>query len=150
MENLCQIGHAVEAALATDPDGRTLRIRSAYRDLSCKGSGPECFRRVRYPGASSDEWPDAARLPAPGFRAADRRCSESCDVPIGTLVIEFSRDVYHGKRGRCSVGFFVVADRGDGKPILCEVPHRTLRSRPVYEVTIPGRGVAEIPRREHA
>lgn len=70
----------------------TVTIRSAYRDLSCKMSGTECFRRVAYAPTAGDvetEWPDVERLPGRGIRASERRCTVSCEVPVGTLVQDF-------------------------------------------------------------
>jgi len=62
-----------------------------------------------------------------------------CEVPVGTLVQRFSREVFHGQRGRCSVSFaLVVQSAADpAKGALIELAHRTLRSRPVYEVALP-------------
>jgi hypothetical protein len=143
-----------EAACAAltnpDPDGPQVRIRAAYRDLSCSGSGPECYRRVRYPGRSEDEWPDCDRLPASGFRASERRASTECLVPVGTLVISFERSVYRGQRGRCSVSFSVVVPKAPGSSLgtLVECEHRTLRSRPVYEITLPNGQKTEVSRRQ--
>jgi hypothetical protein len=141
---------AAIAALANpDPDGPTVRIRAAWRDLSCAGSGPEAYRRVRYPGATTDEWPDCDRLPAPGIRASERRCTEYCEVPIGTLVTTYERSVYRGRRGRCSISFGVAVPGapGAGAGALVDCSHRTLRSRPVYEVTLPDGSKVEIARR---
>lgn len=131
----------------------TVRIRAAFRDLSCKGSGPEEFRRMAYAPCAGDvttEWPDAERLPPPSPRGSDRHASTSCKVPVGTLVQRFSRDVYHGQRGRCSVSFsLVVQSSGDpAKGKLVELKHRTLRSRPVYEVALPTGELCFIARRD--
>ncbi len=131
----------------------TVRIRSAFRDLGCKGSGPEEFRRVAYAPCAGDittEWPDSDRLPAPSPRGCDRHASVSCSVPVGTLVQRFERDVYHGQRGRCSVSFsLVVQSSGDpAKGKLVELKHRTLRSRPVYEVALPTGELCFIARRD--
>jgi hypothetical protein len=131
-----------------DPDGPNVRIRAAYRDLSCKGSGPECYRRVRYPGKTSEEWPDCDRLPAAGIRASERRSSVSCDVPVGTIVVNFERQVYKNQRGKCKVTVGIVIahpDTGKGHIVWCE--HRTLRSRPVYEVTLPNGFKIDVERR---
>jgi hypothetical protein len=141
---------AARAALAhPDPDGPTVQIRSAWRDLSCSGSGPEAYRRVRYPGSTSWEWPDADRLPAKGgCRASERRATAHCDVPVGTIVVTYDRAVYRGQRGRCSMSFGVAVPREPGAATgtLVDCPHRTLRSRPVYEVTLPDGSKIDCPR----
>ncbi|MFA4972166.1 MAG: hypothetical protein WC683_06105, partial [bacterium] len=126
---------AKAALLTADPDAPPVRIRAAWRDIGCSGSGPEAYRKVIYPGQSAPVWPDADRLPAQGgSRSAERRCTTYCEVPPGTIVITYSR-----KRGRCSFEAGVVyrspGDPDVGKVFPCE--HRTLRSRPVYEVTLP-------------
>lgn len=140
----CAIWHA------GDPDGQTVRIRSAWRDLGCSGSGPEAYRRVRYPGAADAEWPDAPRLPRCDGRAGTRRAAVHCDVPVGSIVVTYSRDVYKGRRGRCSVEVALVTPPDPEAPgtALLTLPHRTLRSRPVYEATLPDGSVVEIARRE--
>jgi hypothetical protein len=47
------IAAAVAAWHAGDPDApEQVTIRAAYRDLSCRESGPECYRRVIYPGST--------------------------------------------------------------------------------------------------
>ena len=130
-----------------------VRIRSAFRDLGCKGSGHEEFRRVAYAPQAGDiatEWPDAPRLPSPSPRASDRQALVMCEVPVGTLVQRFSREVFHGQRGRCSVSFaLVVQSAADpAKGALIELAHRTLRSRPVYEVALPTGEKCFIARRD--
>jgi len=131
-----------------------VEIRSAWRDLSCRGSGPEEFRRVAYApaGVAATVWPDADRLPAVGIRASERRVCVSCEVPVGTLVQRFERDVFRGARGKCRVRFAIVvaaeagvADDGPGR--LAPVPHRTLRARPVYEITLPTGELCYVARR---
>lgn len=139
---------------AGDPDGPTVRVLAARRDLGCSGSGPEEYRRVRYPGATSEVWPDGDRLPACNGRAGTRRCSVDAEVPIGSLIVCYTRDVYKGRRGRCSVEIKLVcppseteaSQRRGYTAIVC--PHRTLRSRPVYEVTLPDGSLVEVARRE--
>lgn len=140
---------AAEALAHPDPDGPTVRIRAAFRDLTCKESGPETYRRVRYPGQASEEWPDSGRLPRCDGRAATRRAVEYAEVPIGTLIVDYSREVYRGRRGRCSVRFGVAVRRSPdsnvGAIVWCE--HRTLRSRPVWEVSLPGGSKTDVDRR---
>ncbi len=131
----------------------TVRIRAAFRDLNGKGSGPEEFRRVAYAPQAGDvatEWPDAERLPPPSPRGSDRHASTSCEVPAGTLVQRFARDVYHGQRGRCSVSFALVVQsaKDPAKGALIELKHRTLRARPVYEVALPTGELCFIARRD--
>jgi hypothetical protein len=141
---------ALAAIGTTDVDSLpTVRIRAAYRDLSCSGSGPECYRRVRYPhAASGTEWPDSERLPACDGRAGTRRASVRCEVPIGTIVVDFERQVYKGKRGRCSVTIGIAYADADGDGKVHWIQHRTLRSKPVYEVTLPYGLKIEIERRD--
>ena len=132
----------LEAARADVDAVPTVRIRAAFRDIGCKGSGPEEFRRVAYAPQAGDiatEWPDAERLPPPSPRGSDRHASTSCKVPVGTLVQRFSRDVYHGQRGRCSVSFALVVQSAEDsqKGVLVDLTHRTLRGRPVYEIKLP-------------
>jgi hypothetical protein len=120
----------------------TVRIRAAYRDLNSKLTGPEEFRRVAYTPRAGDietEWPDSDRLPAASTRASDRCALVRCEVPVGTLVQRFHRDVFRGQRGRCSVSFAIVvqAPEASTKGKLIDLAHRTLRSRPVYEITLP-------------
>ena len=130
-------------AAREDIDGvPTVRIRSAYRDLNSKGSGPEEFRRVAYAPRAGDietEWPDSDRLPAASTRAGDRCALVRCEVPVGTLVQRFEREVYHGQRGRCAVRFAIVVQNScdPAKGALIALKHRTLRARPVYEVELP-------------
>lgn len=101
------------------------------------------------PGYSAGfEWPDAPRLAARGIRASERRDSTRCDVPIGTIVQTFERSVYKFSRGRCSVSFALVTLGAEGKAELIDLPHRTLRARPVYEVTLPDGSKLDVPRRE--
>jgi hypothetical protein len=134
---------------AGDPDGPPIRLKAASRDLSCKQSGPEMYRRVRYPKATEDVWPDCERLPASGIRAIERRCATYCEVPEGTLVTTYTRAVFHGSRGRCSVEFSIAyRDPTDGTTALWTIEHRTLRSRPVYELTMLDGTKLEVPRRE--
>ena len=130
-----------------------VRIRAAFRDLNGKGSGPEEFRRVAYAPQAGDvatEWPDAERLPPPSPRGSDRHASTSCKVPVGTLVQRFSREVFHGQRGRCSVSFALVVQsaKDPAKGALIELKHRTLRARPVYEVALPTGELCFIARRD--
>jgi len=140
---------AAEAAWAAgDPDGPTVRIRAAWRDLSCKMSGPEAFRRVLYPGRTATEWPDADRLPGRGERASERRCVERCDVPVGTIVQTHSRDVYHGSKGRCSRSYAIVGVNEKGKAEMIDLTHRVLRSRPVDEVRLPSGALVFVDRPE--
>jgi hypothetical protein len=127
----------------------TVRIQAAYRDISCSGSGPECYRRVRYPHQESGtEWPDSDRLPACDGLAGTRRASVSCEVPIGTVVVDYERQVYKGKRGRCSVTIGIAYADADGDGKVHWIQHRTLRSKPVYEVTLPYGLKIEIERRD--
>ena len=139
----------VRAARADVDSVPRVSLRVAWRDLSCKLSGPEGYCRVAYAPGTGDvttEWPDAERLPARGFRAAERRATRYAEVPVGTLVQTFARDVWRGGRGRCSVGFGVVTVR-DGAAHVVDCEHRTLRKRPVYEVHLPTGEVAFIERR---
>jgi hypothetical protein len=143
----------LEAARENVDGVPTVRIRAAYRDIGCKGSGPEEFRRVAYAPRAGDvatEWPDAERLPAPGDRAGARRASTSCEVPVGTLVQRFCREVFRGQRGRCSVSFAIVvsAPEDTHKGVLVELKHRVLRARPVYEITLPTGELCFVPRRD--
>lgn len=150
-----EISPAVVEALAAyhagNPDAvAQVRIPAAYRNLSCKQSGPECYRRVRYPGAESEVWPDAERLPARGIRASDRRAMVYCDVPIGTIVVDYERQVYRGSRGKCSVTIGIVCRESDGHGKIEWCEHRTLRRRPVYEVRLPDGTMLDVARREHS
>jgi hypothetical protein len=143
-----ELAAAIAAWHAGDPDSVPVTtIRAAYRDLNCRESGPECYRRVIYPGRTEPEWPDSDRLTAPGHLAADRRCTVHCEVPVGTLVLDYERQVFRGRRGRCSVTIGLVAAR-DGKGVIHWLKHRTLRKRPVYEVTMPDGSTVDVPRRE--
>jgi hypothetical protein len=132
---------ALRAWHAGDPDGQSIRIRAAWRDLSCKQSGTEVFRRVMYPGQSTDQWPDSARLPALGASASARRCTEFAQVPVGSLVTEFERRI-------CTASFALVGLNADGKGYMVECEHKVLRSRPVYVVTLPDGTMVEVPRRD--
>lgn len=144
------------ATIPSDPDGPALRFRSAYRDLSCKMSGPECYRQVVYPtpggwadGATlTPEWPDGERLCARGIRAHERRATVYAEAPAGTLVVDFERSVYKGSKGKCQVRFAILtANPETGKAELVWLDHRTLRSRPVYEITLPDGRKVFVPRR---
>ena len=141
---------AIEAWEQADPDADPVTIRSAWRDLSCSGSGPEAYRKVRYPGRTTDEWPDAERLPAKGgYRASERRATVHCEVPPGTLVTTYERSVYRGARGRCSISFAIAYRNEAGEGKVFQLTHKTLRSRPVYQVQLPGDlGTVEVPRRD--
>lgn len=142
---------AARVVAEADPDGPTVSIRAAWRNLSCAGSGPEAYRKVRYPGSTEDVWPDSDRLPAQGgFRASERRATVHCSVPVGTLVTTYYRDVFRGRRGRCSVEFGIAIALPDGTAKVVGCPHRTLRSRPVYEVALPDGSKVDVPRRVRA
>jgi hypothetical protein len=124
-------------------------LSCSWRDLSCSGSGPEAYRRVVYPGRapSESEWPDGDRLPAQGgTRAAERRATAYAEAPIGTIVITFEREVYQGKRGKCSVSYGVLSADETGEAVVVPCDHRTLRTRPVHEVTLPNGLKIEVPR----
>lgn len=144
---------ALDAYHAGDPDSPpTVQLRSAFRDIGCSGSGPEFFRRVRYPGsdAPEGEWPDGDRLPRLGMRAAERRATAYCEVPVGTIVCEYSRNRFKGRGGRCSVAFFLVRPTDDeGKRSLLSLQHRTLRSRPMYLIALPDGTEIDWARRDH-
>lgn len=146
--------HVLDLLANPDPDGPAYSWRAAWRDLGCKGSGPECYRRVAYPAAWENEtivdtqWPDCDRLPERGMRASERRATVHMEIPEGTLVVSFERNVYHGSRGRCSVSF-ALAVLEDGKSILFDLKHKTLRSRPYYEVSLPNGRKIFVERREH-
>jgi hypothetical protein len=141
---------AIAACEQTDPDAPTVKLRAAYRDLNCKGNGDETYRRLRYPGASTEVWPDAERLPRRGMLAGDRRCCVYCDVPVGTIVVDFERYVSRFQGGKCKVTIGIVIANIDNPSkadiVWCE--HRTLRSRPVYQVTLPNGSKIEIARRD--
>lgn len=120
----------------------TVRIDCAWRNIGASGSGYEEFRRVAYAPRGGDvemARHDAERLLAPGSGARERRARVTCEVPVGTLVQRFVRRVYRGMRGRYSVSFGVVVQlpEAPAKGAMIELKHRTLRSRPVYEVTLP-------------
>jgi hypothetical protein len=142
------VQEALDAYRAGDPDAvPTVRIRAAYRNLSCSGSGPECYRRIRYPGQTAEQWPDSDRLPPAGFRAADRRCTVYAEVPIGTLIADYEREVYRGRRGRCTYTPGLVCRTPDGSAHIEWLEHRTLRARPVYEVALPDGSTVDVGRR---
>lgn len=148
-----QIASAAEAYLAYmagDPDAEAITIRAAYRDLSCKQSGPECYRRVMYPGSLETVWPDSERLPPIGIRAAERRCSENCEVPLGTIVQDFERDVYRGRRGKCKRTYGIVcrSSRRPDRAMIAWVSHRVLRSRPADEADFGPLGKIGVARRD--
>lgn len=149
MNTNVSIDAAILAALNnTDPDAPPVTIRAAWRDLKCNGSGPEVYRRVRYPGSDHEEWPDAPRLPARGVRSDARHAATYCEVPPGTIVVEYARERYHGTGGRCSVSIGVVYVDNVGKGRIEYFPHRTLRSRPAYQCALPNGRVIEVERRE--
>jgi len=144
---------AMAAYVAGDPDAPAeMRIRSAWRDIGCRGSGPEAFRRVRYPsGVDGDEgvWPDGDRLPALGVRASERHASVSTSVPVGTIVAQFDRTRFQGRGGKCRVTFALVGPADEaGRTRLFWLEHRTLRSRPVYEIALPDGTTTTWKRRE--
>jgi hypothetical protein len=142
-----ELAAAIAAWHGGDPDVPVTTIRAAYRDLSCAGSGPECYRRVLYPGSAEPEWPDADRLPAPGSSASSRRCTVRCVVPVGTIVVDYERQVHKGHRGRCTVAIGLATAR-DGDDRIEWLEYRMLRKRPVYEATLPDGSKADVPRRE--
>lgn len=134
---------AVEIWRSGNPDGESKELEVASRDLNCKLNGNEQFRRVIYPGKSDSEWPESERLPAFGIRASERHCAVTADVPIGTIVVDYDRSVYRGKRGQCKVSFGLFTRQG-----LVELKHKTLRSRPAYLVEIDIGLTIEVARRE--
>lgn len=143
------IAEAIAARLRGTPDEEpTVRVRAAYRDLNCKGNGPECFRRVWYPGADSPEWPDCDRLPRRGELAGNRRSTVYCSLPIGTLVIDFERRISRYQGGKCDVKFALVHQAEKGDSALEWLSHRALRARHVWEVTLPDGSKIEVPRAE--
>lgn len=138
---------ALEFFRAGDPDEvPQVRVRSAYRDLSCKGSGPECYRKFIYPGSTEPQWGDE-RLCAAGIRAAERRASVGQEVPVGTLVLDYERQRYKFQKGKCAFVCGIVGRNAEGKAKIYWLEHRTLRKRPVYEVTLPDGNTIDIERR---
>lgn len=60
--------------------------------------------------------------------------------------IAAEREVYKGKRGKCSVSYGVLTADEAGKARVVPCEHRTLRTRPVHEVTLPNGIKIEVPR----
>ena len=106
-----------------DADAEPGSIRSAWRDLSARGSGPEAYRRVLRGGAESWGWLGAERLPRTASSARDRRASVYGDVYLGDVVATFSRRIEHGRSaGKATLDDFRIYCGHDeaGKPILVE------------------------------
>lgn len=137
------IGLAIAADVASDPDGPTMTIRAAYREADRKLSGSQVYRRVRYPGKSEEEWPECDRLPSID-RA--RSCSVDCDVPIGTIVVDYDSTLYRGAKSKAKVTIGIVTGSYTKKIVWLE--HRSLRSVAAYEIETPNRGKIRIARRE--
>jgi hypothetical protein len=151
-EALAWLGAAVAADHATDPDAPGLGLRTAERELSCKGTGYQWVSRVRYPGFAGEQWPDAARLPRfGGNRAWQRRCSATAIVPPGTIVVRYRSSVWRYTKRRAEVAVAVVVRAPDGSGArLATLPHRALRSTPAYVTETPARGEIRIERRRSA
>jgi hypothetical protein len=145
-----QIAEALAAYHGGNPDTPpSVRIRSAYRNIGCNGSGPEVYRRVRYPGSTEEVWPDGDRLPRLDGRAGTRRATVYTEVPLGTLVVDYERERYRGAGGKCKVTIGLVYRGENGKGEIEWLKHRVLRSHPLYEVTLPDGALAQVARREH-
>jgi hypothetical protein len=132
-----------------DPDGPGMEVRAAHRDLSCAMSGDEFYRKVIYPGFNTAVWPDTdERMPPVGPSAHNRRATTYCRIPSGTIVLEWSRTYYKGKRGKSSFRAGVIipktADSKEASVLWLE--HRTLRSRPVWEVSLPNGKTFDVSR----
>ena len=151
------------AARMTDPDGPKVRIRTAYRDLSCSGSGEETHRRFILPGSlsvipggsgpkfatrSGPEIWGSQRLPASGSSAHQRRASVAEEFPIGTVVIDYESRVFKFSKSqaKCRAGRLVRGVDGKGTIVWFEAP-KILRSRPVYQFTLEDGSILEVQKR---
>jgi hypothetical protein len=89
------------------------KIRASYRDLSCKGSGSQTYRRIVLPGHDTAEWPDCDRLPTlGGNRASERRCTTYMWVPEGTIIVDWTAEIRHYQKGRSDLSVGLVREDG--------------------------------------
>jgi len=139
---------ALAACRVTDPDGPTVKIKGAYRAVNSKMSGDQTYRRVRYPGSQTWEWPDCERLPALDFRANSRNAAVFAEVPIGTLVADYESALYKGAKSKAKVRFAIVIPGKDSADRLYWLDSKRLRSRPVYVITLPDGETCECEARE--
>ncbi|MFW5920686.1 MAG: hypothetical protein ACOCUS_02510 [Polyangiales bacterium] len=108
------------------------RIKSRRRDLNSRGRGTEEFLLVadehgrlvwadRHPEALvvEDDW---CRR---GFRAAERRCSTTVELPVGLVVVEIERSVGYSRRSAPSYR----AGRTTANGVLWEQDVRHVGSR---------------------
>lgn len=114
-----------------DAAENAISVRASYKDLNCKGKGPECYRMVWRGG----QWVYFAdeRLPSGSFRAADRRATVYGDVYPGELVCE------HPRGGRIEAMWLV---RSDPKPLWVV---RFVRARDGLHVTLPSGTSITVP-----
>jgi hypothetical protein len=72
------------------------------------------------------------------------------EIPIGTIIIDFERQVYRYNRGKCKVVIGIAyLDPETGKGDIAWCNHRTLRLKPVYEVELPDGSKVEVARLQH-
>lgn len=139
---------AIAALRAGEVDGRELRFRAAYRDLSCKGSGSQTYRRIVLPGSTTSQWPDADRLPRlGGVTAGDRRCSVSTTAPIGTLVLDYESSVRSYRASKADLRIAIVCERSGGGDVadLAWCEHKIKRSTGELVVELPDGSTVTLP-----
>lgn len=110
----------IPAWVAARLDGRHHRIRAAYRDLSCSGSGGQTYRRALTSPAESSwasEHPEAEdvgdRLPRlGGGLASERRCAQHVTLPAGTAILDYASNVHGYRAGVASLTLGLVVAPG--------------------------------------
>lgn len=147
------------AVYSEEADGPGLSVRTAYRDLSCPGSGEECHRRFILPGTlrrvspgvvTADPIWGSSRLPRSGSSAAERRASVSEEFPAGTLVVDYESSVYRFSKSQAKVRLARLVPKtlgGAQGALIWFAPPKILRSRPVYQFTLEDGAVLEIAKR---
>lgn len=119
-------------------------VHTAYRDVDDSGSGPECYRQLWYAGATKWVWPDDW---LPALESSTYQEVVYQEVPVGTLVIQYERDRYRGRGGKCKMTAGLVGRTAEGKGKIHWLERKILRSRPVYEVQLPDGSTVDVHRR---
>lgn len=111
-------------------------VRGAWRDLNCKGRGPETFRKVWRNGRW--QWV-SGYLPKGSFLASDRHCEERGPVETGEILAEFSRSLPNRK---CTLDKFWEVQDAEKPLHTVKYERRTLTT---YKVTKLNGEEIEVP-----
>ncbi len=102
------------------------RITLREKDLNARGNGHQITRRVLLPSGESGWATDYAEniegsWSAGTFRASERHCSQSGQVPVGTLVLEYNSPFRGGaKTGQATMRGGIVVTEAEGRAVRAE------------------------------